>query len=323
MSFKKSLWVVGLLGVVAAGIVTVQACGEKNTDKAQASSACATDDVKYSQAVVRTADAVMTPVSACGTSKASTSCSSVKGASADGSCAWTQKAGTCTHGASVHKASACTRDASIQKAGTCTKDASVHKASTCTRDASIQKAGACTHGASVHKAGACTGSASAQAGCGATCTSSASCSGAKTGGVEKASAVQCSQSAEDCRAMLRAQYETKGWLGVQLQMRDDAMGPVVLDVVADSPADRAGMRSGDMLTSVNGIAFRGTDNEVLENFMANEFVIGKKLRYTALRGGEIVRLNAELARVPADQLDRMITAHMEMHHADEMASSVN
>src|SRR3989442_2190926 len=45
-----------------------------------------------------------------------------------------------------------------------------------------------------------------------------------------------------------------GGIGANLELNDD--GAVLRDILADSPAARAGLQSGDVVTEVNGVALR-------------------------------------------------------------------
>ncbi len=71
-------------------------------------------------------------------------------------------------------------------------------------------------------------------------------------------------------------------IGVQLEAERDEV--VVATPIEDSPADRAGIRSGDVLVAVNGESVRGKDiSEIVEKVKGPE---GTAVRLTVLRGGE-------------------------------------
>jgi len=74
----------------------------------------------------------------------------------------------------------------------------------------------------------------------------------------------------------------KSWLGIQMQMLKkemaeywdlgDATGIIINSLVANSPAENAGLKIGDIITSVNGFKITGDDNEnltVFRNFVRN------------------------------------------------------
>lgn len=159
-----------------------------------------------------------------------------------------------------------------------------------------------------------TGTSSAQAGvvgCASTCGVS---------GVKQAQAVVCPRSSDDCTRAMRTKYATHGWLGAELQWNEGASGPTVAAVAPDSPADKAGFRVGDVLTSLNGITFAPEQRALLHEFKANAYKIGKTVRYTVRRGAEIVRLNPKLEKIPGQELDRMLAMHVTTQHPTEVAS---
>jgi S1-C subfamily serine protease len=70
-------------------------------------------------------------------------------------------------------------------------------------------------------------------------------------------------------------------------------GVEVVEVVPDSPADRAGIRSEDLIVELDGVAI--DDVNVLQRLMVAE-LIGKRVAASIVRGGRVV----ELELVPAE-----------------------
>jgi serine protease Do len=70
-------------------------------------------------------------------------------------------------------------------------------------------------------------------------------------------------------------------------------GVEVVEVVPDSPADRAGIRSEDLIVEIDGI--RTDDVNVLQRLMVAE-LIGKRVPASVVRGGRVL----ELKLVPAE-----------------------
>jgi S1-C subfamily serine protease len=73
---------------------------------------------------------------------------------------------------------------------------------------------------------------------------------------------------------------------------------LVAAVVPGSPADQAGFRAGDVMTSVDGISFAPQSKTVLDDFMANSYTIGQTVHYTVRRDREIIRLNPPAGQDP-------------------------
>src|SRR5262245_62058088 len=101
---------------------------------------------------------------------------------------------------------------------------------------------------------------------------------------------------------------TRGWLGVSLQPLTpdlassfgvpDAKGALVADVVPDSPADRAGLKSGDVVISVDGEKVNGpSDVARLVGFAKP----GQERRLTVWRDKREVKVEAKLAVTPGEQ----------------------
>jgi len=94
---------------------------------------------------------------------------------------------------------------------------------------------------------------------------------------------------------------TRGWLGVQIQDVNEAMrgalglgarkGVLIADVFKDQPADKAGIRRGDVVLSVDGKPVE-TSND-LKNTVAN-IAPGTKTPVVVFRNGKEVTLTVVL-----------------------------
>jgi carboxyl-terminal processing protease len=82
-------------------------------------------------------------------------------------------------------------------------------------------------------------------------------------------------------------------IGVQLEAEGDEV--VVATPIEDSPADQAGIKSGDVLIAVNGESVRGEDiSEIVERVKGPE---GTAVRLTVLRGEEERKFDLERAEI--------------------------
>jgi serine protease Do len=96
----------------------------------------------------------------------------------------------------------------------------------------------------------------------------------------------------------------RGFMGVSLQEMDetlkgkfgDADGSLVGDVTAGSPAEKAGIVSGDVITAVNGKKVAGTQQL---RMMVSSFPPGTKIDVKLLRGGKEKAVQVELAELDA------------------------
>jgi serine protease Do len=100
----------------------------------------------------------------------------------------------------------------------------------------------------------------------------------------------------------------RGWLGISVQPADDdmaaslgadgAIGVVVNQVVPGSPAQKAGLEPGDLITEVGGKHIR-TPGELIATIGHRS--PGSELAITAFRGGEMEEFNATLAERESDE----------------------
>lgn len=126
----------------------------------------------------------------------------------------------------------------------------------------------------------------------------------------------CDKTKAECTQHIRKHWQDRGWLGIEMNM--DGGQPVVTHVVANSPAEGAGFKVGDKLTSLNGIAFHGGNNPALDQITKNGFKVGDTVVYTVDRDREIMSLNVTLGKISDSALSRMIAHHCEhMIHKDD------
>lgn len=140
------------------------------------------------------------------------------------------------------------------------------------------------------------------------------CTGVKT--------ALCNMTPAECEQWMRTHYKDHGWLGVT--MNCETAQPTITHVADDSPAQKAGFQVGDVLTSINGVEFTAENEAKVSEIMQNGFKIGEKVKYTASRNGETVKLTAKLVKVDDAMLNQMIATHVaDMHKAGDKADNVN
>ena len=102
---------------------------------------------------------------------------------------------------------------------------------------------------------------------------------------------------------------TRGWLGVLIQPVNQSLsqafklkrplGALVAEVTPGSPADKAGVKAGDIITKYNGEAVNNSDQ--LPPLVAATKV-GEKVNITVIRKGETKTLTATIAQLNPEQL---------------------
>lgn len=100
-------------------------------------------------------------------------------------------------------------------------------------------------------------------------------------------------------------HVTRGWLGVQIQALDEDLssslglkgteGALVSDIRPGGPADKAGMKPGDVITRVNGTAVH-TSADVSE--MVSSLAPGEKAKLDVVRDGRERTLDASVGTFP-------------------------
>ncbi len=124
---------------------------------------------------------------------------------------------------------------------------------------------------------------------------------------------KCDASTQDCLDQMAANLQKKGWVGIKLDETDDGRLEIT-EVIADSPAVKAGFMAGDILVALDGIEFAEENHEAMMKAKKAHHP-GSKVTYTVERNGKTRDLNVKLAKVPQDVLAQWIGGHM-LQHAD-------
>jgi serine protease Do len=106
-------------------------------------------------------------------------------------------------------------------------------------------------------------------------------------------------------SLIKTGRVSRGYLGVMMMNvtpelarefgATDTNGALITDVIPGSPADRAGLKSGDIIREVNG---RETKDSLAVRSRIADVDLGGKLDVTVLREGQQVKVSAEIAEVP-------------------------
>jgi predicted metalloprotease with PDZ domain len=123
---------------------------------------------------------------------------------------------------------------------------------------------------------------------------------------------KCSLSADKCCANLEEKYRTQGWLGVEKEQNEDGSWTIAL-VVPESPAERAGLKAGDVIHAVDGAALTKDGGAKVCTTKADKAKIGDKVAYSVRRGSETLTVQAELARIPEAVLAELKDKHKAEH----------
>ena len=122
---------------------------------------------------------------------------------------------------------------------------------------------------------------------------------------------KCMKSAEECAAKMKETYQTRGWMGVELDENEDGTLRIV-SVAADSPAEKAGLKAEDTLVSVNGANLAKAEHEKV--MKGDTWKIGSTVALGIRRGEQVSNVSVTLGRIPDATLAKMIETHTKEHH---------
>jgi len=124
---------------------------------------------------------------------------------------------------------------------------------------------------------------------------------------------KCDGTTQECLDKMAANLQKTGWVGIKLDETDDHRLQVS-EVIADSPAVKAGFKSGDILVAMDGIGFAEENHDAMKK-AKKAMHPGSHVTYTVERAGKNRDLKVTLAKVPQDVLAQWVGGHM-LQHAD-------
>jgi predicted metalloprotease with PDZ domain len=135
---------------------------------------------------------------------------------------------------------------------------------------------------------------------------------------EKSEKKQCDQSAAVCAEMMKEKLGQRGWVGINMEYDKQIGATVITNVVANSPAERAGFQKGDILEGLNGVDYAEENEELLKE-QYGSFRPGKTATFTVGRDGKSHDLKVELESIPEAILAQWIGQHILDYHQEEAA----
>ena len=124
---------------------------------------------------------------------------------------------------------------------------------------------------------------------------------------------KCTKTTADCAASMKEAYQTKGWSGIEADKNED--GSIkVLSVVPNSPAEKAGLKAGDVLVSINGITLSPENESKLMEMKKTQMTIGQVAEYGVKREAHVTMVKVNLERIPDAVLAQMIDKHTKAEH---------
>jgi carboxyl-terminal processing protease len=90
--------------------------------------------------------------------------------------------------------------------------------------------------------------------------------------------------------------ETKGsyaGIGIFIGAKDDKL--VIVSPIEDSPAEKAGIKPGDIIININGVAITAKDDDKAVSMMTGK--VGKSVKLTVLRDGKSIVFNLKTDKI--------------------------
>jgi C-terminal processing protease CtpA/Prc len=129
---------------------------------------------------------------------------------------------------------------------------------------------------------------------------------------------KCKASTQECLDKMAAKFEKSGFVGVELDTDKATGGYAITRIIPGSPAEKAGLKTGDVLFALNGVRM-AEDNHKAMKKAKKDWTPGQEITYTIKRGSEDREVQLTLAPMPADVLAQWIGHHMLEHAQTEIA----
>ena len=128
---------------------------------------------------------------------------------------------------------------------------------------------------------------------------------------------RCPASAEECEHKIREAMTGKKYLG--LIFYDTERGILVKAVVAESPAEEAGLKPGDLIVRVNGQNCADGNVKLFKKLVEKAQKKGV-VQIRVKRGGSYLDIESRLTQITEKQIRRVIDAHIKAAHSEEKTS---
>ena len=124
----------------------------------------------------------------------------------------------------------------------------------------------------------------------------------------------CPEPLDHCVRTMVERTAHRGWVGIEMDREDGQPYLVIQRVIPDSPAEKAGLKPGDMLVGFNGIPYKEANQEKLEAAYQKEMTIGNTITYTIARQGQRKDIRIELVAIPEAVRAQWIGNHVLRYH---------
>ena len=126
----------------------------------------------------------------------------------------------------------------------------------------------------------------------------------------------CSEDAADCAQAMKNNFKKRGWVGINMEYDKERGVTVISNVVANSPAEKAGFQVGDVLMGLNGVDYTEENEESLKTEYAS-FKPGSVATFKVERDGKTIDIETHLEQIPQAILAQWVGQHILEGHQGE------
>ena len=132
---------------------------------------------------------------------------------------------------------------------------------------------------------------------------------------------KCTAPTQECLDKMTASLMKRGWLGIfgNEIRKNGTMYMEIIEIVPDSPAEKADIRAGDILVAIMGVDLVESNKEKLYKIQKKNRP-GVTMRYTVKRGKHRVYKQVKLGSMPYEVIVRAVGAHMLEHSSVDIAA---
>ena len=130
---------------------------------------------------------------------------------------------------------------------------------------------------------------------------------------------KCKGSTQDCLDKMATKLQNKAWLGVHYEPTEEGQWQIT-KVIEGSPAEAAGLKKGDVLVSMDGVAYTKDNSEAIKAAWS-KVTPGSDVTCVVKRSGSKVKLHATLATMPPEMVAEYVGEHMMKDHAQIRVAS--
>ncbi len=125
--------------------------------------------------------------------------------------------------------------------------------------------------------------------------------------------------ADECLQAIRESIAKRGWLGIEYDTNEENGLPEIHRVLAESPAEKGGLQTGDFLLTINGASYQKGREEVYAE-VKKSLVPGNEISFEVRRDDELVEVTVVAGEMPPAMAAQLVGRHMMEYHKNDAES---